>query len=152
MNDSRLIENLIYTYADRVDAGDLEAVATLFLKAEIVAPAQASRTVGYDAILLMYRQACRIYESSGTPLTKHLTTNVIIEVDQSGNSAAARSYFTVIQATPALPLQPIIAGRYRDEFAKDEQGWHFTRREMHVDLVGDCSAHLPYDAASLVKE
>lgn len=149
MDDSRLIENLIYTYAERIDAGDLEAVAELFRYGEIVAPAQGSSTVGYDQVLAMYRGATRLYESTGTPLTKHITTNVIIEVDEAGATASSRSYFTVVQATDALPLQPIISGRYRDEFAKGVLGWHFTRREMYVDLMGDLSAHLLYDASAL---
>ena len=32
----------------------------------------------------MYQLSCRLYESTGTPLTKHLTTNVIIELDENG--------------------------------------------------------------------
>lgn len=36
MNDSREIENLIYTYAERIDTGDLEGVAELFRNGEIV--------------------------------------------------------------------------------------------------------------------
>ena len=149
MDDSRLIENLIYTYADRIDAGDLEGVAEMFSDAEIVAPAQGNRTAGYDEVLAMYQQACRIYQPTGTPLTKHITTNVVIEVDEAGTTASSRSYFTVVQATEALPLQPIISGRYRDEFRKKDGDWHFTRREMHVDLIGDCSAHLLYDSSAI---
>jgi ketosteroid isomerase-like protein len=147
MHDSRLIENLIYTYAERIDAGDLEGVAQLFTEAAITAPAQDSHIAGYEAVLAMYQQACRIYESTGTPQTKHLTTNVIVEVE--GDSAQARSYFTVIQATEALPLQPIISGRYRDSFVRSADGWRFSEREMHVDLMGDCSAHLLYDSSTL---
>ena len=149
MDDSRLIENLIYTYADKIDTGDLEGVAELFRDAEIVAPAEGSRFAGYDEVLEMYQQACRIYASTGTPLTKHITTNVIIEVDEAGIEASSRSYFTVVQATEALPLQPIISGRYRDTFRKTDSGWQFSRREMHVDLIGDCSAHLLYDSSNL---
>ena len=149
MDDSRLIENLIYTYADKIDGGDLEGVAEMFSDAEIVAPAQGSRTAGYDEVLAMYQQACRIYQPPGTPLTKHITTNVIIEVDEAGATASSRSYFTVVQATEILPLQPIISGRYRDEFARKDGDWHFTRREMHVDLIGDCSAHLLYDSSAI---
>jgi ketosteroid isomerase-like protein len=146
MDDSRQIENLIYSYAEYIDNGDLEGVAELFRAAEIVAPAQHSQQAGFDQVLAMYQASCRVYEDSGTPLTKHLTTNVIIELDESGLEASARSYFTVIQATPALPLQPIISGRYRDQFTKHPQGWQFTRREIWVDLMGDLSAHLLYDA------
>ena len=39
MEDSRIIENLIYLYAERIDAGDLEGVAELFSNGEIASPA-----------------------------------------------------------------------------------------------------------------
>ena len=149
MNDSRQIENLIYRYAERIDAGDLPGVAELFRDAEIASTAHNSRRSGLDEVLEMYTLTCRIYESTGTPLTKHLTTNVIIEIDQGGKQAQARSYYTVIQATESLPLQPIISGRYQDQFRKVEEEWQFASREMIVDLIGDCSAHLLYDASSL---
>ena len=59
----------------------------------------------------------RLYPD-GTPGTKHVTTNLIIEIDDQATGAAARSYFTVLQAVPGLPLQPILAGRYRDRFQR----------------------------------
>ena len=42
-------------------------------------------------------------------------------------------------------MQPIISGRYRDELRKREGVWQFSRREMHVDLVGDLSQHLLFE-------
>ena len=149
MEDSRQIENLIYRYAQRIDAGDLEGVAQLFCNAEIVSPAHNVTRTGYDEVLQMYQLSCRLYPETGTPLTKHLTTNVIIDIDQGGTVAHAHSYYTVIQATEALALQPIISGRYQDEFRKVGAVWEFARREMLVDLLGDCSAHLLYDASGL---
>jgi ketosteroid isomerase-like protein len=149
VEDSREIENLIYLYAERIDAGDLEGVAELFSEAEIISPVHNVTRKGYDEVLEMYRLSCRLYESTGTPLTKHLTTNVIIELDPDGQGAGARSYYTVIQATEGLPLQPIISGKYRDRFRKADGRWRFASREMHVDLLGDCSAHLLYDASGL---
>ena len=140
MDESRLIENLIYTYAERIDAGDFEGVAELLRHSEIVAPAEGFVVAGYDAVLAMYRRATRIYEDSGTPATRHITTNVIIEVE--GEQAWSRSCFTVIQARPDFPLQPIASGRYRDTFKKIDRRWCFARREIHMDLVGDLSAHL----------
>jgi hypothetical protein len=74
---------------------------------------------------------------------------VIIELDGNGKEARARSYYTVLQATDSLPLQPIISGRYKDFFRKVEAGWEFASREMIVDLIGDCSAHLLYDSSGL---
>ncbi|CAA0091229.1 Uncharacterised protein [Halioglobus japonicus] len=149
MDDSRCIENLIYRYAERIDNGDLEGVAELFRDAEIISTAHNVRRSGYQEVLEMYQLSCRLYEATGTPLTKHLTTNVIIELDENGSQASARSYYTVIQATDSLPLQPIISGRYRDSFHKVEGQWRFASREMLVDLIGDCSAHLLYDASGL---
>ncbi len=149
MEDSRQIENLIYRYAELIDGGDLDGVAELFRQAEIISTAHNVRRQGFDEVLQMYTLSCRLYETTGTPLTKHLTTNVIIELDENGKEASARSYYTVLQATDSLALQPIISGRYKDRFRKVEAQWMFASREMIVDLVGDCSAHLLYDSSGL---
>ena len=148
MEASRQIENLLYLYAERIDSGDLEGVAEMFREAEIVAPAtEGPGSSGYDEVLKMYQVACRIYEDTGTPKTRHITTNAIIEVD--GDTATARSSFTVVQATAEFPLQPIIVGRYHDSFVCQQGRWQFSRREMYVDLLGDCSAHLLYSSEGL---
>lgn len=149
MEDCRRIENLIYRYAELIDAGDLEGVAELFRRAEIVSKVNNMKRTGFDEVLQLYRLSCRLYEPSGTPLTKHLTTNVIVEMDKSSTHASARSYYTVIQATGSLPLQAIISGRYQDKFRKVDSQWEFAHREMIVDLIGDCSAHLLYDSSGL---
>lgn len=141
MDDDRAIENLLYLYAERIDAGDLEGVAALFRDAAIVAPAGDRKLEGYDAILNMYRQFTRLYPD-GTPRTQHVISNARIEVDASGKTATAHSRFSVLQATDQLPLQPIIAGRYEDHFAKRNGQWRFTRRTMIPVLYGDVSQHL----------
>jgi 3-phenylpropionate/cinnamic acid dioxygenase small subunit len=149
VEDSRQIENLIYTYAERIDNGDLEGVAELFRNARIISSSHDFSCVGCEEVLKMYQLSCRLYETTGTPRTKHLTTNVIVEVHERGDSAVARSYYTVLQATESLPLQAIISGKYHDRFRKQGSGWEFSEREMIVDLIGDCSAHLLYDSSSL---
>ncbi|MAT91357.1 MAG: hypothetical protein CME59_02025 [Halioglobus sp.] len=147
MDDSREIENLIYLYAERIDAGDLAGVAELFRDGEIVSSEYDTRHAGYEEVLGLYRQSTRIYPDSGTPKTRHLTSNVIIELDEDGADARARSCYTVLQATADLPLQPIICGRYEDRFRKTRGSWQFARREMFVDLLGDLSAHLLFNLA-----
>src|SRR5205085_1672733 len=82
---------------------------------------------GRDEILAMYRQTTRIHEDTGTPRTKHVTTNLIIDVDDESDTARARSYFTVLQAAPGLDLQPVIAGRYHDRSADD----HHVHDRLH---------------------
>ncbi|MBB3047490.1 3-phenylpropionate/cinnamic acid dioxygenase small subunit [Litorivivens lipolytica] len=146
MDDYRAIENLMYRYAFLLDDGDLNGVAELFRHGEIVAPAADSVVQGYDAVLQMYQQSTRLFDCS-TPRTKHLITNTHIEVSDA--TAKARAYFTVVQQTPELPLQVIISGYYRDQFARIDGEWCFKRREMHPDLFGDLSQHLLFDAAGI---
>ncbi len=146
MDDYRSIENLMYEYAFRLDAGDLTGVAELFRNGEIVAPAADSVVKGYDAVLQMYNSSTRLFEC-GTPKTRHIISNVMIEVN--GETANAKAYFTVVQAAPGLPLQTIISGHYNDRFEKHAGRWHFSRREMHPELFGDLSKHLLFDAASI---
>jgi SnoaL-like domain len=144
---AREIENLIHTYAERIDAGDLEGVADLFRHGRILASpdARAERAiVGREAVLALYRASTRIYPD-GSPHTKHVTTNSIIEVAEGGATASARSYYTVFQRLDDFPLQPIIAGRYRDTFQLLDGRWWFDTRVLIVDLVGDLSRHLLFE-------
>jgi len=103
-----------------------------------LAPDAAIR--GTEEVTILYRSSVTLYD--GSPCTKHVTTNLIVEVDADRATASARSYFTVHQARPELPLQPIIAGRYHDCFARADGSWHFTDRLIFVDLVGDLRFHL----------
>jgi hypothetical protein len=142
----RKIENLVYRYAELIDAGDFAAVAELFREATIIAP-DGSETAGYEAVLAMYQGATRIYPATDTPCTQHVTTNLRVELDSAATSAQAYSKFTVLQALPDFPLQAIIAGHYRDSFSLQEGVWRFQRREMYPELLGDLSHHLLFDAA-----
>jgi len=144
IDSAREIENLIYLYAECLDAGDLDGVAELFLHGRIRPGPDASDEtsfVGREAVRGMYTAATRLYEN-GTPLTRHVTTNVIVEVDDTAGTAATRSAYTVFQRTESLPLQPIIAGRYHDTFHRIDGRWWFDTRVMLIDLVGDLSQHL----------
>jgi hypothetical protein len=144
MDDARAaITELVFTYAERIDAGDFEGLAQLFADAVVTAEGAPFETKGVDEVLALYRSSTRRYEDDGTPKTKHVTTNLIIDADPDAGTATCRSYFTVLQAVPgSLGLQPIVAGRYRDRFARVDGAWRFAARHMIVDLVGDVSQHL----------
>jgi hypothetical protein len=85
------------------------------------------------------------YDPESVPATKHLTTNVIVVVDDDLRAATAKSYFTVIQGRPDFALQPVIAGRYHDKFECIDGRWRFRERLEFIDLVGDLSRHLMMD-------
>jgi hypothetical protein len=71
-----------------------------------------------------------------------VTSNLIVDADETRGEARARSYFTVLQALPDFPLQPVVAGRYEDRFERVANRWRFAERRMFVELVGDVSRHL----------
>jgi 3-phenylpropionate/cinnamic acid dioxygenase small subunit len=135
------IERLLYTYAERIDAGDFAGVGALFAAGEIRAGDQTAGVGGATAVRLLYAATVRLY-ADGTPRTKHVTTNVVVDADEVAGTATARSYFTVLQQVDDFPLQVIVAGRYHDDFVRAAGVWRFAVRRMHVDLQGDLSRHL----------
>ena len=140
----RAIERLIATYAKLVDDGDFAAVGRLLADATFTGAAGA--VSGGDAIEKMLRDNIIVYDD-GTPKTKHLTTNLAIEVDEEAGTAVSRAYFTALQATPGLALQPIVSGRYHDRFERHDGHWRFVERRVRTDLVGNVSRHLRHPAA-----
>ncbi|GJF12492.1 hypothetical protein NGTWS0302_01960 [Mycolicibacterium cyprinidarum] len=147
MSDAaREIENLIYSYAERIDSGDLDGVAALFAHGRICGmedgPPEAIFE-GATRVRQMYEMATRLHDD-GTPKTKHFTTNVQLRVDEETGTACGSAYYCVTQATPDLPLQVIVTGRYRDTFHRIDGAWWFDTRIMFVDQVGDTSHHLKF--------
>ena len=140
----RAIENLIAKYAELVDGGDFAGVGTLLADATFTGG--AGSVSGRDAVEKMLQDSVMVYDD-GTPRTKHVTTNVAIEVDEEAGTAVSRSYFTALQAVPDLALQPIVSGRYHDRFERRDGRWRFVEPRVRTDLVGDVSRHLRHAAA-----
>ena len=128
-----------------MDAGNLEGVAALFSDAKFLSAQGSIVATGQVEVLALYKAAVKIYPDSGTPGTKHVTSNVIIDVDDEANTAQAHSYFTVFQAVQEFPLQAVVAGRYRDRFIRMNNVWQFDQRCVITELYGDISQHLNYD-------
>lgn len=137
--DGAAIEALVFGYAERIDTGDFAAVGELFRDASYRSSGGGEYR-GADAVREVLKGLVRLYD--GVPRTRHVTTNLVIEIDDSRATAQARSYFTVLQATDDLPLQIIAAGRYHDRFERVEGVWRFADRLIHLDLLGDLSRHL----------
>ena len=138
-NSATEIANLLYVYAELMDGGELEAVAALFESAKVKSQ---DTLLDSQGLLEQWRQWVKIHPN-GTPLTKHVITNPIIEVNEEANAATCRSYYTVLQATDTLPLQVVAAGRYHDEFERVAGLWRFRYRDYSLfDLKGDLRDHL----------
>jgi SnoaL-like domain len=140
-DDTTQVANLIARYAELIDSGDFDGVAELLGDAGVGAGDGSTLLTGRKALAGLFTSTTRLYPD-GTPGTKHVTTNLLLELDEEAGSGTARSYWTVLQAVPGLPLQPILAGRYHDRFERREGVWRFTERRYLVDLVGDVSHHM----------
>jgi ketosteroid isomerase-like protein len=142
MSDSSVeVANLIGRYAECIDQGDFDGMADLLAEATVADEHGKSPLRGRDAIRNLFASTARLYPD-GTPHTKHVTTNLILDVDESAGQARARSYWTVFQAVEGLPLQPILAGRYLDTFERHDGRWRFAERRFAIDLVGDVGHHM----------
>jgi 3-phenylpropionate/cinnamic acid dioxygenase small subunit len=139
------IERIVYGYAERVDAGDFTGLAALFEHATYKGGGPDDPgVVGADAVLAIQEQMIRRYDD-GTPRTKHVTTNLVIDAEDASGVVRARSYFTVLQQVDHFPLQIVIAGRYHDRFERVDGDWCLTERVILCDLIGDLSRHLTID-------
>jgi 3-phenylpropionate/cinnamic acid dioxygenase small subunit len=142
------VTTLLYRYAELIDAGDYAGIGELLAHAVITTDGSGDEITGAAAVTTMYERSTRKYPD-GTPRSKHVITNPIVDVDEAAGTATCRSYYTVLQQTDDLPLQPIITGRYRDEFTRVDGEWRYTRRHMAVDQVGDLSQHLLFELPPL---
>ena len=136
------IANLLYLYAEFMDAGDFAGAASLFDHARLRVGGGGDGTVDAATMLTLWESGVTRYPD-GTPRTKHVVTNPIIEVDETAGTASCRSYYTVLQQTDDLPLQPIVAGRYHDRFQRVDGEWRYVFRDYSLmDMIGDVSHHL----------
>jgi len=133
------ITNLLYRYGEFVDQGNYEAAAELFAHAQIKTPMGM-----IDATQLLDQWKNGILLHDGSPRTKHVITNPIIEIDEETGTATCRSTCTVFQQVGDFPLQPILCGRYDDRFERVDGKWRFHYRDYTLeDLSGDKSRHAP---------
>ena len=143
-DDKLAVNELLYTYAELIDAGDFDGVGALLSRATFggTGPLGVS---GAENIANLFAATTRRYPDHGnTPRTRHLVLNPIVELKQDG-TAASRSTFCVIQDNDTVPMQPIVVGRYFDTFGHDDSGWYFTERKVEIQMIGDVSAHLLVD-------
>jgi 3-phenylpropionate/cinnamic acid dioxygenase small subunit len=134
-SDRGEIENLLSRYCQLYDDGDLATYAALFDQGSISGPLGTLK--GRDEVFEAQTRTCILYD--GIPRTRHVITNIIIDVDDNAMTATASCYLTVFQEAPGFPLQVIFVGQYFDELKKIEGTWHFHHRRAVPHLWGDSS-------------
>src|SRR5215831_4318421 len=86
---------LINRYAELLDGGQLDEVAALFDRATWRASMTGASLSTPEEVRAVYRNVI-LYED-GTPRTRHLMTNVSVDVDDNSVEASSSCYFTVLQ-------------------------------------------------------
>ena len=141
------ITKLIYTYAERIDAGDFAGVAEVFAHATLTFEGFGDAVAGRDAIEALYARTTRRYED-GTPRTKHVMTNVMVDVADDGDVGVEPLLLHGAPGRPGeLALQPVIAGRYRHTYHRPRAGGRSPPCTSSIDLVGDLGHHMLFDLA-----
>ena len=150
VNSATEIANLLYRYAEYWDAGDLEGAAALFEHAQVRRVRKdGTRLYSGVAELLQHWRGSIITYPDGTPRTRHVVTNPLLEIDEGKGTATSRSYCTVFQATPDLPLQAITIASHHDTFERVDGRWRFSARDYRGgEILGDMSGHIRGDYVS----
>lgn len=140
--------NLLYRYPELIDGGDFEGIGDLFAQGTIVFETKVDGRLvtnelhGREAVRRNFEEHTRRYPDDGTPHTRHVITNPIVEIDEEAGTAACRYYITVFQRTDDFPLQPVWANRYEDRLRRVDGQWQFVHRRGFAHLPGDTSQHL----------
>lgn len=135
-NDKRLaIEaactRLVHEFAKFNDGWDHESLAALFTE-DCVFARPLDPTHPYHGRAAVHA----IFRDRKSRLTRHVMSNVLIEV-LSKHEAKGSCYVTMISsANPEAPQEGegIFFGSFDDEFVKTEDGWKFKSRIGHVAL------------------
>ncbi|HVY81405.1 MAG TPA: nuclear transport factor 2 family protein [Steroidobacteraceae bacterium] len=132
----RACERLVYVYSRALDLGDMNAAADCFAERGSMA-----RPMMPDQII-QGRETIRasLLARPKTLLTKHLATNVMIDVE-SRDSARGISYLTMISTTPPpegkppfISQGPIYFGEFKDRFVRERGAWKFLERRGSIQM------------------
>jgi hypothetical protein len=138
----RACERLVYAYSRALDLGDMSGAADYFAE-----DGSMARPMAPDQVI-QGREAIRasLLTRPKTLLTKHLATNVMIEVE-GPTAASGISYLTMIATTPPADLKPpfvsagpIYFGEFRDRFVRENGAWKFLERRGSIQMKFPASA------------
>ena len=131
----RAIHNLLGRYCDLVDAGDWDGVGALFANGALAGEDGAAFATGAADVAAFFGRTVLLHD--GSPRTKHLVANTVLD-GSDDDRVVARSSYLVLQ-----DLRPIVTGRYVDTFERDAGGeWSWRERRFAIDQIGDVSRHL----------
>jgi hypothetical protein len=134
MSDVTEITKLVNSYALHLDRGDIDGVVALFQHSTWRGNADGPVRRGRAEVRPVYEG---LLAALGSLRTKHLLTNLTVEIDESGTTASSHCYWTVLQnIEPGAAIDVTLSGQYTDRFEKVDGTWRFADRLITTDLFG----------------
>jgi ketosteroid isomerase-like protein len=124
--DELAIRRALATYSQRLDDGDFAGLAALFT---------SDGTFDYSGQGTTGRAQLEHWFATMNPperLGKHLTLNVVVDVD--GDHASVSSDFLFLRLADGS-ITPAITGRYRDDFVRTDGRWLLRSRVVQPRRV-----------------
>jgi hypothetical protein len=126
--DLSLIQQLYAAYATAADRGDGKGFADCFT-ADGEMDMGGARTAQGARALAEFAERIPV----SAPGVRHVTTNVVIDVD--GDSAMGHAYLMLVNSSAAPPAI-MRTGMYEDHLVRSTFGWRFARRRFVPDGAG----------------
>lgn len=136
MEIERACERIIFAYSRALDQGDMSAAADFFAENSSFARPMA------PTVVIHGREAIRaaLLTRPKTLLTKHVATNVMIDVE-SRDEARGLSYLTMISATPPdgtdppyVSAGPVYFCEFADRFVREGGAWKILERRGSIQM------------------
>jgi len=132
----RACERIIYAYGRALDLGEMSAAADFFAENGSLARPMLPEQI------IQGREAIRssLLSRPKTLLTKHLASNVMIDVE-SRDAARGLSYLTMIATTPPgdtrppfVSQGPVYFGEFADRFVRENGVWKILERRGSIQM------------------
>lgn len=129
------IAELITRYAALNDAGDWEALASLYTE-----DGRMSRPAAPDDFIAGRSAILESFRARPPRAARHIVGNVLVWLENHGR-ASATSQILLFTGSPSVqgglpvlsPPAPLV-GTYRDRLFRSEQGWRFVERRGSLDF------------------
>ena len=128
LEDLLAIHQLFVDYGRYLDAGDVDAYASLFAEDGEVLLGPVGRAKGRAAI----RELMAKTLSGQGGGSYHIISSPQVALD--GDRATSSVMWSVIAATPNGGTALTMVGRHVDELRRERDGWRFVKRKGYVDL------------------
>jgi len=129
LQDEQAIREVTIRYGEYLDARDYAGYAALFAKDGVWTGGFGSATGPAAIQELLEKNLGKPEPGFINKANFHLMTTAVVEVD--GDTAKARSRYTFFSASPDNRPTVALAGRYVDEFVRENGTWKIKKRTTH---------------------